>query len=447
MRCDYRECDASVDPGPKGTRRFCDNNLCRNRENRLRRKEGRDLERPVTQAQEGAEHTPRRPSAPRGGEPGVRWEGGQAEGVTVPMAEVDPDEEEILQAMGLDAERWAIEPGSLRVSTWQQREHGDWLYSYRARLLSRGEAEADRADVEACLAEIADWKPEPHMPCGDGDDAFVVCLSDWQIGKGEGGGTPETVERILRMIDAVEARIRELRDGGRPLGALYVLTLGDLVEGCDGHYPMQTHTADRDRRSQVKIVRRLIRDAVRRWAPLFDRTVVAGVAGNHGENRREGKAFTTFADNDDVAVLEQVADVFAEHQSEVLRRVSFVVPEDRLALTLDVAGVPVGIVHGHQFTRGGTMPQAKAVEWWRGQTFGLRSGLQDARILVSAHFHHFSAIEHASEDDGPGRWHFQTPAMDGGSQWWADVTGGSSAAATLTFRVADGGWTDLHLVQ
>jgi len=36
--------------------------------------------------------------------------------------------------------------------------------------------------------------------------------------------------------------------------------------------------------------------------------VVGAVPGNHGESRRGSKAFTTFEDNDDLAVFEQVAE-------------------------------------------------------------------------------------------------------------------------------------------
>lgn len=444
MTCDYRECDVQFDPS-NARHRFC-TNVCKDRERRAALKDLERLDTPVAQGE--AAHLvvkDRRGKAPKGWEPGVRMEGDTGEGVTVPTVEPDPDERQVLTLMGLDADRWAV-VGSLRVSTWQSAA-GDWLYAYRAQVARREDAEAHRVDLDDCLAAIAGWTP-PDVPAEDGDDAIVVALSDWQLGNGEGGGSVATVQRVLRMIDGVERRIQELRALGRPVGWLYVFLLGDLVEGCDGFYAMQQYGTDADRRSQVKVVRRLLLEALTRWAPYFPegQTVVAGVAGNHGENRKDGKAYTTFADNDDVAVIEQVADVFQSHREDVLRAVRFVVPDDRLALTIDVAGTPVGIVHGHQFG-GGANAQKKALEWWKGQAFGLRDGLSEARILVSAHFHHLTVTEHVAEEDGAGRWHFQTPAMDGGSRWFADLTGSTSKAGTLTFRVTATGWDDLAVVS
>ena len=41
--------------------------------------------------------------------------------------------------------------------------------------------------------------------------------------------------------------------------------------------------------------------ALKEWSPMFKNVVVACGPGNHGENRKNGKAYTTFGDNFDVA--------------------------------------------------------------------------------------------------------------------------------------------------
>jgi len=69
---------------------------------------------------------------------------------------------------------------------------------------------------------------------------------------------------------------------------------------------------------------------------------------------------------------------------------------------------------------------------------GLPAG--DATVLVTGHFHHFSAIDH-----GP-RLHLQCPAMDCGSKWFKDLAGKDSKRGTLTFTVGPNGVDDIKIV-
>ena len=86
---------------------------------------------------------------------------------------------------------------------------------YRASIRKK-QGNTDRADVDALCAEIMKKKPvKPAHKGGTGNRAFVILLSDWQIGKGEGGGTPATIERILTAYDVVIERIKELSKAGR----------------------------------------------------------------------------------------------------------------------------------------------------------------------------------------------------------------------------------------
>jgi hypothetical protein len=199
---------------------------------------------------------------------------------------------------------------------------------------------------------------------------------------------------------------------------------------------MQEFEVELDKRSQVRTARRLWIKGVETLAPLVSRMVCAGVGGNHGEERREGKAYTTFGDNADVEVVESAAEVLSA--GPAYAHVSHVIPNESLTLTLDIAGTITGLAHGHQARRGPT-PQAKVKEWWKGQMFGMRP-VGDATLLLTGHNHHLSLLV-----DGP-RTHIQAPTMDSGSQWWEESAGVPSVPAGLSLTVGPDGWDDLKLL-
>jgi predicted phosphodiesterase len=286
-------------------------------------------------------------------------------------------------------------------------------------------------DVDALVALIGRHKPRKAAPSGE--SALVVCLSDWQLGKPDGDGTAGIVGRVLASVDAVTDRAKELRRSGRTLGSLYVIGLGDLIEGCDGHYAMQAYGVELNLVEQVRVVRRLLVKALTTWAPLFGEVVVACVPGNHGENRKDGKAFTDWSDNHDVAVFEQAAAVI-EANPAAYGHVSFCFPEhEDLTLTLDIAGTVVALAHGHQMKTG------KAHEWWAKQAHGLQPA-GDATLLLAGHLHHLLV------DQAGAKTFIQAPALDGGSTWWKHTTGQDSPPGVLTLVVGPAGWDDLKVL-
>lgn len=363
---------------------------------------------------------------PKGWEPGFNITGKSGEIVSRPTEKQEiPDWDTVLDIWGLDPEKFeVVEPVQFRA--WDANVGGGelkTLYYCKATIQSRS-AFGYGETFDELLDGIKNFKPSKKRQSGA--SSFVVALSDWQIGKGENGGTKATIDRIQNMIEDVEERIEELRAIGRDLGILYVVGLGDIVENCDGHYANQAYTVDLNLRDQMKIARRLIRDAVIRWSKLFEHVVVSAVGGNHGENRRDGKAYTGDGDNLDVSVFESVAEILGMND-EAFGHVSFVLPDDEMAIVLDISGETVAFAHGHKARRGSTV-QAKQKEWWKDMAFQ-NSAVGDASILVSAHYHHFSVVDH-----GP-RVHLQCPAMDGGSKWFSDGGGGVSATGTLTFVI------------
>jgi hypothetical protein len=272
------------------------------------------------------------------------------------------------------------------------------------------------------------------------------------------GGYSETLrvlgmlgtERLNRKLQAEKYYTRAIEtpqvlaveDAGlQEIAVMGTSTRTYFANGYAMHNSNQEATIDLFGEEQRELAVHLLLAALKRWSALFANVVVAAVIGNHGQNRKEkGGTYTDdVRDNTDTAVFKTAALVLNENPDRY-GHVSFFLPRDRTTLCLDVAGVPVGVVHGHQFHGGGKLSQAKAVEWWKGQSLGLQP-VAHAIILVSAHFHHMSLIEH-----GP-RTHFQTPAMDPGSRWVNEGLGSESPSGTLTFVIQDGGWVDPQIIR
>ena len=366
-------------------------------------------------------------------QPGVTWNGDEGTVTTTPMeGENTPDWSGVLRMWGLDPDHFeVVEPVLFNV--W-----GDTLgilnRQWKGKVIRKGKKES--ADIDALIKEIKKHKPK-EMKQIVGGASLVVCASDWQTGKRDGDGLKGLVGRWLQAIDDVESRLKELKKIGRPIDSITVLCLGDLVEGCDGHYDIQTFSVEVDRRDQIKIARRLLRDALIRWARLVPSITVAAIGGNHGENRKNGKAFTTLGDNDDVALVESVAEIFGANP-EAFGHIRFAIPKEELSLTLEVNGKIIGITHGH-LARSSGGPEAKLRRWIADQTLG-RQTIGDCDILVTGHYHTFKLA-----DWGGVKW-LQAPALDGGSVWWRQSTGEVADAGVLTFLVSANGVSDIQVL-
>jgi hypothetical protein len=395
---------------------------------------------------------------PKGWEPRVEIDGNTGRIYTEPTTNADPERDAILLGSDLNPKEWRI-VGNLHFRKWQatfpveenssdctcsprqkvKHHERRWMYRYAVDLERIDPAREER--FAALEAEIRSHVPTPIAP-PTGDDALVVCIADPQMGKSDGDGSKGISRRFYATVDAVEERIRDLRTLGRPLGALYLFGMGDLIENCDGHYAQQAHRVDLDLTEQVNVMRRLLLYAIERWAPLFSRVVIAAVGGNHGENRRDGKSFTTFGDNHDVAIFHQIHDVLRANPA-TYGHVSFLLPKDDLTLTLDVGGVIVGISHGHVAGKGGGQPQKKLIDWWMKQAHG-QQPVGDARLLITAHYHHLLVTESGSKT------HIQCPALEGGSDWWRNQSGQDARKGVLTLRigkdVSPAGWADLEVL-
>ena len=354
--------------------------------------------------------------------PGIEWKGDEGEVTTLPMeGEIAPDWTGVLRMWGLDPDYFAVvEPVLFNV--W-----GDPLGAlnrqWKGKVVRIQDSKTDY-NLDKLKEEIKIHKRK-KVEIIYGEGVFNVVLADWQLGKPEGGGTEATAQRVLSAIEAVLRRVAELKRLKRPLGTLQIIWTGDSVEGCLGHYEMQTFGVDLDRRGQVNAVRTLLLEAIRVWSPHFDKVRLIAVGGNHGENRSlNGKAFTTLADNDDLAVIDQVKDVLAFNQ-EAYGHIEVIMAPDHLSLTVETAGWILGLTHGHT-ARSGSTAELKLKTWLSKMSLG-RQPIGECDILVTGHYHHLRQA-----DWGSVHW-LQAPALDGGSEWFRLTTGEHSEPGVLTF--------------
>lgn len=363
-----------------------------------------------------------RAAHPKGWEPGYTTAGTTATGVYVAPEDQHPDEAMIVRGMGLDPDDWAI-VGNVNVRRWQTYDER-WLRYYKCDVVRR--RAGDRPDVNALCKLAASRKVTRPKPRTDDGWVSFVSLNDWQIGKGEGGGTPATVDFLMERF----ARLEDLWKRDKP-AVIYLGNTGDLSEAVTGHYPSQAFTVDLDQREQDRVARRLVfrvADIAARCAP---RVILSGVPCNHGENRGpSGKMQTRVTDNKSLTYVENVAEAMAMNP-DAYGHVEFEYADDSGVLVADLAGVTTGLTHGHQFDRGSGTSMSKVVNWWTGQIKGLRP-VSAAVLLMTAHKHHFEVSEEI------GRTAMIAPACDGGSGWWTNMTGQESPRGLLTVKVGTG---------
>lgn len=281
-------------------------------------------------------------------------------------------------------------------------------------------------------ADIPDFDPvaifaalrTEHPPVEfTGDGAFVISLNDTQFGKDEGGGSPATIGRVTRYINLAKQRAIHLSTN-RNLGTLVIIGGGDIVEGCV-IYPNQSYNIDLDRRGQINAAVSMILLAIDTLAPLFERVIVLASRGNHGENRINGNR-TTLHDNDDTMVFEMAR--YATDRDPQLAHVEYVIADSEAGVWVDVAGWRLATTHGDIYGKGvaGASIDKKAQNWYKNMSMG-RDPIGLADVLITHHYHHDKM-----SDWGACLWR-QTPAQDGGSEYFRQSTGEFSLPGMLTF--------------
>ena len=394
---------------------------------------------------------------PKGWEPSIEWNGS-----TGHIVALIPDDRELYSSLwdelikdwGLDPDLVAIDQSTIQIRGWdanvsegtgkEKVTYVRRMKYYKANIVLRqtSKFEIEWQDV---ISEIKKSKAKKILENNNLYD-LIVCVSDWQIGKGEGDGSNGSVNRIMNSLSNLTQHIKDLKKLNRNPNTIYLVGMGDLVEQCSGHYAMQAFQVDLDRREQMRVVRRLLLEYVNELYSLCSKLVLVAVPGNHGENRLNGKAFTNFTDNDDLAVFEQISEMLStnpEKYSNVHVLLSKNLSATFLACEEDSKkGIIIGITHMHA-GRSGKDPRAKVMNWWKGHALG-RGDVHDADILVTGHYHHLMI------DESSGRTWFQCPAQDPGSAWFEEMTGQHSPNGLLVFSVShefgERKWGDLKIL-
>jgi hypothetical protein len=138
---------------------------------------------------------------------GVIWNGNEGTITTtaLPLEEA-PNWDAILRIWGLDPDNFrVIEPVLFNV--WGNPD-GALNRQWKGKVVQVKDSDKKEEFTEL-ENEIKKYKPKLKSNF-TGTGAFIVVLSDWQIGKADGDGLKGTIERILNGIDKVEIRIKEL---------------------------------------------------------------------------------------------------------------------------------------------------------------------------------------------------------------------------------------------
>lgn len=376
-------------------------------------------------------------------QPGVVWHGTKGEITTDSLTKQPSEWDDILRSRGLDPDIYEIVGDTIRWCSWDgwtKTADGTTepalCYSYKAEIRRKNQTNPT-AIPEDLYKEARKTKPSKKRK--DGDSTLIVALSDWQVGNRDGGGVERQAQAIADLVESVPQRLADLRAMGHTVGEVAILGLGDLVEGTCGHYPAQQFRIELDRRDQLKLVRRGIRDIIMATAPHVARMTVAAIPGNHGENRQNGKSITSVHDNDDVAVFEQIAEILSVNPN-AYGHVGFRLSRDEIALALNLSGQITGITHGHVAKSAGTATNTMW-KWWEGQAHGRSyQSIADADILITGHYHHLNIREQQT------RTLIICPSLTPVGDYWTDMTGNQTRSGTLTLLTHPTGWGELTLL-
>lgn len=304
-----------------------------------------------------------------------------------------------------------------------------WLkFKFVPRALSAESFSSSIAALQEEIASVAAFEKKPHH-----NKAVVINIADLQLGKVDrNGGTPETVAGFYAAIAQAVEYVKRVKPS-----VVVMSELGDGIEGF-GNVKSQHQTNDLTLVEQIALHTKLITYAAVELSKLTPRLIVVGVPSNHAEIRENGKAVAGVDNDLGLLSLSNVKAAMSLNEA-AFGHVEFAWPAPyEVSLTIDVAGVPIGFMHGHN-GKGNALGAAK---WLEGQFAG-NQPLQPAHIINSAHFHHLFI-----QNITGGRWHFQSPAMDRGSSWLGHINGhGGSQNGLVAYTVQNGSWCDFQLLR
>ena len=313
------------------------------------------------------------------------------------------------------------------------------FYYFKANIYARKTNKYDDKELKRLISNAKKKKVDDRRKKSKNNKALVLCMSDWQVGK---EGTEEMLDRFYKSLDNIDKHIKHLRKKYNDLDKLIIVGLGDLVESCSGHYAMQTFTTVLDERQQKTLARQMLLDVFNKFSKDFNEVLGLCALGNHGEKRIGTKAYTTFGDNKDGELFDEVAQVLKADPSK--KHVKFTIPDQSLAYSVEVLpGTVLTIAHGHQAKRG-TTPAQRVENWFNKMASKpSKGGFYATNILLVGHYHHFWTKE--SE-----RLMLGATTLDSGSQWFEENGGEKSIPGITTLVVHSNKdlrkWSDIEIL-
>lgn len=342
----------------------------------------------------------------------------------------------IFERFNLDPDEFVIVDDTVRAGTWQQSkalEDGTRdvvnLYSYRARFTRRI---AGMVDYDSLRSMVRDWQPDrnPHTPSNP-NTTYVVGMADWQLGKGEGSGTPGTVRRLDASLKSIVRELDDLETRGIIPERVLFANLGDHTENVQGSYTNQVGSVDLNMREQLNLALELNLHWIKTLAPRFKYAEYKACLCNHGQlSRGTGRDnVTDDSDNATGLITDTLKTICALHPD--LAHVQIDKPTGAMITTTTVSGVNIAMAHGHKI--GGNE------ETWLAKQSQALTHTQGfiPDVWFTAHRH--SA---AVNDYGPYT-RIQATTSDPGSKWFTDSTGGYARPGVTTFLAGKdlpGGW-------
>lgn len=340
-----------------------------------------------------------------------------------------PDFDAILKEFGYDPDKVKI-VGQPRVSRWQQRSGkrdkfgqrtGEyetvWLCAYRFHLAAVNGAAV--CDLDALVKKARATK---RAPAEDGH-WFVFQAGDLQLGKrSRDGSTEQIVERYLESIEAAKLELRAANRLGT-ISGVQISMPGDCIEGSVSQKSKNLWLTQETITEQTRMLRRLMFETVKAFAPVAPKVYLDTVNGNHDESQREQNTYPGDGWATECAI--SVADALKLNDG-AYGHVEVRVPNKWSgSMTVPVGDSVVTVIHGHQFRNNG------AFNWWAGQAVGNHPA-GAAQVLQSGHYHSWKV------DSSETKTHVQSSTFDCGSDWYRDKTGASARRGAVIYLLKTG---------
>lgn len=344
---------------------------------------------------------------------------------TAPLADPPKDFTDLLTQFGYDPKEVAI-VGHPRTSRWQTYDER-WLTAYRF-TIAPVSAVPTTADIDALIGRARAHKNSPQTLTTP--HWMVFQAGDQQLGKkSREGSTEAIIERYLESVAAAKKEFKTLKKNG--IEGIQISMPGDCLEGVVSQNSRNMWLTQETITEQVRIFRRLLYHTIEELAPLADQCLVTVVNGNHDQAQRVQNTYPGDGWATECAIA--VGDAL-EKNPGAFGHVTIQVPDKwRGSLTTTVGDTVVGVVHGHQWSRG------KAMDWLAKQAVN-RHPAGGAQVLQHGHWHAWG-VESNREVTV-----ICSPTFEVASDYLIDKTGATAKRGAAVYLLRSGEASKMSIV-